>query len=147
MHWAVFRSASGRVSAVEDRCLHRGMALSAGTVCGECLQCPYHGWEYSGDGAVRLVPAMKNQAHAWPLAMLASLECRELDGYVFARIGKPAAQPHRFKHLGDSGWTSFRMMTRFKASVDACVENFLDCPHATFVHRHWFRTPTDKPIR
>lgn len=33
------------------------------------------------------------------------------------------------------------------ASVDACVENFLDCPHATFVHRHLFRTPTDKRVR
>ena len=39
------------------------------------------------------------------------------------------------------------MATRFRASVDACVENFLDCPHATFVHRHWFRAPTDKPVR
>jgi len=132
---------------VEDRCLHRGMPLSAGKVCGEHLQCPYHGWEYGGDGVVRLVPAMRSQSQAWPSTTLPSLECVELDGYVFARIGQPAAAPHRFKHLGDRGWTSFRMATRFRASVDACAENFLDCPHATFVHRHWFRAPTDKPVR
>lgn len=146
-HWAVFRPARGGVSAIEDRCLHRGMALSAGTVCGAHLQCPYHGWEYDRDGAVRRVPAMSHRADVWPSAVLPSLECRELDGYVFARIGETAAVPHRFKHLGERGWTSFRMATRFKASVDACVENFLDCPHAMFVHRHWFRAPTDKPVR
>jgi phenylpropionate dioxygenase-like ring-hydroxylating dioxygenase large terminal subunit len=145
-HWAVFRSASGQVSAVEDRCLHRGMALSTGTVCGEQLRCPYHGWEYGGDGAVSLVPAMKNR-QGLPADTLAALECCEADGYVFARIGETASSPHRFKHLGERGWSSFRMSTLFKASVDACVENFLDCPHATFVHRHWFRAPTDKLVR
>lgn len=147
MHWAVFRTAAGTVRAVADRCLHRGMALSAGRVCGEHLQCPYHGWEYGGDGAVRLVPALKDRPQAWPAEPLPSLECIELDGYVFGRVGAPALPPHRFKNLGAPGWTSFRMATRFGASVDACVENFLDCPHATFVHRHWFRAPTDKPVR
>lgn len=123
------------------------MALSAGTVCGEQLRCPYHGWEYGGDGVVRLVPALKSEPQSWPAAGLAALECRELDGYVFGRFGEVSGEPHRFKHLGDTGWTSFRMDTLFKASVDACVENFLDCPHATFVHRHWFRAPTDKAVR
>jgi phenylpropionate dioxygenase-like ring-hydroxylating dioxygenase large terminal subunit len=146
-HWAVFRPVSGGVSAVEDRCLHRGMALSEGTVCGEHLQCPYHGWQYGGDGAVRLVPSMKDRSHAGPAASLPALECRETDGYVFARVGDAPAAPRRFKHLGARGWTSFRMATRFRASVDACLENFLDCPHAAFVHRRWFRAPADKPVR
>lgn len=145
--WAVFRTASGDVRAVADRCLHRGMALSAGTVCGEHLRCPYHGWEYGGDGTVRLVPAMRHRSADWPSSTLPALECLELDGYVFARVGEPRTGPHRFKHWGERGWTSFRMETRFMASVDACVENFLDCPHATFVHRHLFRTPTDKRVR
>lgn len=146
-HWAVFRSASGGVHAVEDRCLHRGMALSSGRVCGDHLQCPYHGWQYGGDGALRLVPALPDRATEWPTATLRSLECRELDGHVYGRFGDPPLPPHRFKHLDGERWTSFRMATRFQAGVDACLENFLDCPHATFVHRHWFRAPTNKPVR
>ncbi|MGZ5225736.1 MAG: hypothetical protein ACXWCS_16365, partial [Burkholderiales bacterium] len=43
--------------------------------------------------------------------------------------------------------TRFVMKTRFKATVEACLENFLDCPHATFVHRYWFRSPTSRPVR
>jgi hypothetical protein len=58
-----------------------------------------------------------------------------------------AAQPRRFQHLGEEGWTSFCMRTVFESTVDACLENFLDCPHATFVHRYWFRAPTAKQVR
>jgi len=31
------------------------------------------------------------------------------------------------------------MRTRFQASVEACLENFLDCPHTVYVHGGWFR--------
>jgi hypothetical protein len=39
------------------------------------------------------------------------------------------------------------MRTVFDSSAEACLENFLDCPHATFVHRYWFRAPTAKQVR
>ncbi len=39
------------------------------------------------------------------------------------------------------------MRNVFENTVAACLENFLDCPHATFVHRYWFRAPTAKQVR
>lgn len=39
------------------------------------------------------------------------------------------------------------MKTLFRAPVEACLENFLDCPHANTVHRSWFRTPVGRTIR
>lgn len=39
------------------------------------------------------------------------------------------------------------MKTLFRAPVEACLENFLDCPHAATVHRSWFRTPTARTIK
>lgn len=39
------------------------------------------------------------------------------------------------------------MKTLFRAPVEACLENFLDCPHATTVHRLWFRTPAAKIVK
>ena len=39
------------------------------------------------------------------------------------------------------------MKTRFQGNVQTCLENFLDCPHATHVHRGWFRSPTQKKVR
>jgi hypothetical protein len=39
------------------------------------------------------------------------------------------------------------MKTKFEAPVEACLENFLDVPHATFLHRYWFRAPTAKLVK
>jgi phenylpropionate dioxygenase-like ring-hydroxylating dioxygenase large terminal subunit len=143
-----FRTGQGRLAVLDDRCVHRGTPLSAGSVRGECIECPYHGWQYGVDGRVTLVPALRNRPEAWPSQAPESLPCAEQDGFIWVRIGATqAAQPRRFLHLGEAGWTSFRMRTLFDNSVQACLENFLDCPHATFVHRYWFRAPTAKPVR
>jgi toluene monooxygenase system ferredoxin subunit len=36
----------GIVCAYEDRCLHKGIALSLGTLEGHVLTCSVHGWMY-----------------------------------------------------------------------------------------------------
>jgi phenylpropionate dioxygenase-like ring-hydroxylating dioxygenase large terminal subunit len=143
-----FRTMQGQIAVLDDRCVHRGTPLSAGAVRGECIECPYHGWQYGVDGRIALVPAMRHRPETWPSQAPQSLLCAEQDGFVWARIGStPAAQPRRFQHLGEAGWTSFRMRTVFESPAVACLENFLDCPHATFVHRYWFRAPTARRVR
>lgn len=54
---AIWRSASGVVSAWENRCPHRGMRLSHGFVRGESLACAYHGWHYDCSGQCHKIPA------------------------------------------------------------------------------------------
>lgn len=54
---ALWRSASGKPTAVADRCPHRGMRLSHGFVRGEALSCIYHGWRYGQDGHCLAIPA------------------------------------------------------------------------------------------
>ncbi|RAR66095.1 vanillate O-demethylase monooxygenase subunit [Paraburkholderia unamae] len=46
----VFRSESGKLGAVLDRCPHRFAPLSMGTVEGENLVCPYHGLGFNTQG-------------------------------------------------------------------------------------------------
>ena len=139
---ALFRDADGRPAALLDRCLHRNMALSAGRVVGGCLECPYHGWRYDGGGRCTAIPALADPAAVPALRPVRAYRATESDGYVWVFMGEgpPAAGPFRFPHLGEPGWTSFSMRTRFSASAFACLENFLDCPHTVFVHRGWFRT-------
>ncbi|MBW4650308.1 MAG: aromatic ring-hydroxylating dioxygenase subunit alpha [Kastovskya adunca ATA6-11-RM4] len=145
----VFRSVNNTIAALEDRCAHRNAPLSKGTVCQGQLECPYHGWGYGSNGGVTKIPALSETAPISENLCVKSYLCVEQDGYVWVCLAPTAARerPLEFPHLGQPGWTSFRMKTRFHAPVDACLENFLDCPHATYVHRLWFRTPTAKPVK
>lgn len=50
---AVFRLEDGRLTAVENRCPHRGGPLAEGIVCGEHVFCPLHDWKINlRDGQV-----------------------------------------------------------------------------------------------
>lgn len=139
-----FRTADGSPAVLEDRCIHRQAPLSAGRTCDGRLQCPYHGWTYDGSGRVVHVPALEADAPMPAGLQAAALPAVEQDGLVWAwpGTGVPDVPPRRIATCGEPGWTRFIMKTRFRGSVEACLENFLDCPHATFVHRGWFRSPT-----
>src|SRR5262245_24979370 len=52
----LYRGASGRVFALEDRCAHRQVPLSLGVVQGDTLKCGYHGWAYDSCGKCIDVP-------------------------------------------------------------------------------------------
>ena len=143
-----FRGANGNVAVLDDRCAHRNAPLSAGFIDGELLRCPYHGWGYNNKGVAEDIPACPVQSPIAKKPCVKSYSAIEQDGYVwFALTDSPAAEkPLPFAHIQDNGWTTFRMNTLFDGSVESCLENFLDCPHATFVHKFWFRKPTAKPV-
>jgi phenylpropionate dioxygenase-like ring-hydroxylating dioxygenase large terminal subunit len=145
----VFRTSDGKVAALEDRCAHRNAALSEGKVCQDSLECPYHGWKYSINGKVNQIPALPETTYIPENLCINQYLCMEQDGYVWVCLSQTPATPAPllFPYLQEPGWTSFHMKTRFQAAVESCLENFLDCPHATYVHRFWFRSPNAKPIK
>lgn len=53
----VWRATNGEIAAWDNRCPHRGMALSHGFVRGNTLACLYHGWHYNGTGTCTYIPA------------------------------------------------------------------------------------------
>ncbi len=52
----IYRAESGRLVALEDRCVHRLAPLSLGRCEGERLRCMYHGLLYDPDGKVAEIP-------------------------------------------------------------------------------------------
>ncbi|WP_312960743.1 aromatic ring-hydroxylating dioxygenase subunit alpha [Stutzerimonas nitrititolerans] len=46
-----FRDTAGRVQAIADCCPHRFAPLSMGKLCGDAVQCGYHGLRFDGSGA------------------------------------------------------------------------------------------------
>ena len=144
---ALFRAASGAVAALEDRCPHRNAPISHGRLCEAGLRCRYHGWLWAADGRLLEVPAL--QAGECPSVRLKGAHACEQDGFVWVSFDeeRPTVPPLAFAHLGEARWHSFVLTNRFDAPVEACLENFLACPHATFLHRYWFRSPAARSVR
>ena len=147
--FALFRDQNGIAAALEDRCVHRHAPLSAGRLCAGKVQCPYHGWEYDVQGNVTSIPAL-GRTNTPPVGLATGrFPTCEQDGLVWIVPANeaPSDLPRRIATMEEAGWTRFIMKTRFRGTVEACLENFLDCPHATFVHRGWFRSATNLPVR
>ena len=144
----LFRDGAGRVAALEDRCAHRNAPLSLGRVRQGVVECAYHGWRYDRSGRVLEVPALPAAAAGSCPHSIRSYATHEQDGFVWVALDEspPAIEPPRFPYRDEPGWTHFTMKTLFRAPVEACLENFLDLPHASFVHRYWFRAPTAREV-
>ena len=137
---AIFRGNDGKVSALQDKCLHRNAQISRGKIVDGNLQCPYHGWTYSQSGQVVHIPSMGPQ-HKPGSKCAKTYQVIEQEGYIYVRLSaenwniKPFSMPcHGFK-----GYTTIRLQNLFKNNVTNCAENFVDIPHTTFVHPKIFR--------
>jgi aminopyrrolnitrin oxygenase len=131
IRYAVWRSASGRISAVEATCCHVGADLARGRVVGEALQCPLHHWRYGTDGACVHIPAV---ATIPPRARQAALTCVESYGLVLGFWGgTPSFAPPRFVDEAEPVWSEAAVVD-VAAPYATLVANSYDGQHFAAVH-------------
>ncbi|MDP7270885.1 MAG: Rieske (2Fe-2S) protein, partial [Gammaproteobacteria bacterium] len=53
-----FRDSKGKAHVLSDVCIHRGGALGKGWVRENSVVCPYHGWQFGGDGKCNKIPTV-----------------------------------------------------------------------------------------
>lgn len=136
----VFRTEQGQVGVLEAHCPHLGANLAVGgTVVGDCLRCPFHGWRFRTDGSVAGVPYADSppraRARAWPV--------RELYGMIFVYHGPldrqgdvpyvpaywPELETDRFVRRGRHSPRDVKMhLLEF-------AENSVDVQHFAMLHR------------
>jgi benzoate/toluate 1,2-dioxygenase alpha subunit len=102
------RAQDGEVRVFYNRCAHRGAKLVSATAgnCGGILRCPYHGWTYRLNGALRTVPlkggyentGFAESAAALGLTAVGAVALHR--GFVFARLGRSG--PDFASYFGDS---------------------------------------------
>jgi phenylpropionate dioxygenase-like ring-hydroxylating dioxygenase large terminal subunit len=148
----LFRDAEGRPQALLDRCPHRNVKLSGGTVADGRVRCPYHGWEFEGSGRCAYVPSLCAGEAIPSTARVAAYEAREQDGYVWVWVGDApppeGSRPFAFPHRGEAGWANARMkVVRIPNAVENVVENFIDTSHTGYVHGGLFRSPANHSAR
>ena len=86
------RGQDGIVRTFRNSCRHRGTAVAEASGCAKSLVCPYHGWVYRLDGALRHVP----DEYGFPgldkdSRGLVAVDTREVGGMVFVTQDAPVA--------------------------------------------------------
>ena len=82
----------GEVRCFPDVCVHRGTALSLGSVEGDQLRCAYHGWTYGADGACTSIPACHG-AHVPRPARLSPYLVAEQGGLIWVCLATEPRPP------------------------------------------------------
>lgn len=57
-NYVIWKSTENKYNALEDVCSHRGVELSRGCIVNNEIQCPYHGYHFSGTGNLTKVPGL-----------------------------------------------------------------------------------------
>ncbi|MEM1007695.1 MAG: aromatic ring-hydroxylating dioxygenase subunit alpha [Myxococcota bacterium] len=143
----LFRDAKGQAHALDDLCPHRQVQLSRGTVRSGCLECPYHGWQFNGNGECVLVPSLAEGGKIPPKSQVTTYPVLEQQGYIWLwpGQGKPDDSPFSLPYIDDRKWSSYRFQRDLNCSVESAVENFIDCTHTGYIHAGWFRAPASHP--
>jgi phenylpropionate dioxygenase-like ring-hydroxylating dioxygenase large terminal subunit len=119
----MYRSADGQVVAMEDRCPHRSMPLSAGELQDDHIVCAYHGMKFNRDGDCVQVPSQAVCPRSMGVRTYATLERGPL---VWIWMGEAATAdesrlpPQPWLTSGD--WETSKGYMHLKASYVRCMK-------------------------
>jgi phenylpropionate dioxygenase-like ring-hydroxylating dioxygenase large terminal subunit len=136
--FVLFRDAAGAVHCLANTCVHRGGSLGGGRLRDGRVECPYHGWQFEGDGRCTRIPSLGVKASIPARARVDSYPTVERYGLVFAFLGDLAEEARpgilEVKEWGQPGWTCLPLTFQWPVNVTRSVENSLDAPHVEWVH-------------
>lgn len=129
-----FREDDGSVVCMEDKCSHRGVKLSIGTVKSGCVTCPFHGFEFNSNGECIAIPANGKNSKVSNRFNVRTYPTYETNGFIFIYNGTdPDTTPEFFSGLDDVPYmTSYNL---WNTHYSRAVENQLDVIHLPFVHK------------
>jgi phenylpropionate dioxygenase-like ring-hydroxylating dioxygenase large terminal subunit len=132
-----WRDRQGKLACAIDQCPHRGVALSAGKLVGDCIQCPFHGFEYDSYGRCTLIPANGRTADVPKTFKVKTYPVQELHNLVYLWWGEPRDEypplPD-FYYMRDLNLVYTSATDLWHAHYSRVIENQLDVVHLPFVH-------------
>ena len=135
----LFRDSGGVARCLSNICVHRCASLANGWTKDGRVVCPYHGWEYNGDGRCEHIPSLGRLKEInMPRARVDSYPTQERYGIVFVFLGDLPEEERpplmEIEQWGQPGWRSTITSYQWKANYRRLIENALDFSHPEFVH-------------
>ena len=125
----------------EDKCPHRLAPLSEGRVNERgLLECPYHGWGFSGEGNCEVIPQQpEGQAHTSSRACVRSYPTAIAQGLLFVYPGEqnarhtpvPIIEP--MEEDADD-WVCLNIFRDLPYDALTLLENVIDASHIPYTH-------------
>ena len=139
----MFRTESGQVKVLEAYCPHLGANLGVnGKVIGEHIACPFHAWEFNGEGVLKNIPYIKNNP---PKVMdkkcLRHYSVVEANRVIWVWYHPEHTAPeydvaeHLELNEEAEQWTDFEIFSwQVKCHIQDMAENAADPAHFVYVH-------------
>lgn len=132
-----FRDETGRARVLDALCPHLGAHLAhGGQVSAGRVRCPFHHWEFDGEGRCTQIPYAKRtpknaRIHSWPVA--------EHSGLVLVYFDKEKREPPyeipEVPEYTSDAWTDYyRQQWTVKSCNQELAENTADPAHFKYVH-------------
>jgi 3-ketosteroid 9alpha-monooxygenase subunit A len=131
------RGSAGEARVLDAYCPHLGAHLAhGGTVTDGRIRCPFHRWEFEGDGRCVHVPYAKRlpqkaRIHSWPVVEHSGLVLMYFD----KDLREPSYEIPEIPEYGDDAWTDYyRQEWTVKSCNQELAENTVDPAHFRYVH-------------
>lgn len=131
----LYRNEEGHVSALADRCAHRGAPLSMGRREGHGLRCMYHGVKFGADGKCVDVPGQAKLPAAMCVRAYPVVERHQ---WIWIWMGDPSIAdtnsiPDTWP-LGHPEWPYKPGYYHYVAPHMLICDNLLDFSHLAYLH-------------
>src|SRR5665213_3391211 len=134
----MYRTESGQVVALEDRCPHRNLPLSKGELVGpDRIQCGYHGLEFNPAGRCLYNPDTKKPV---PWANVKSYAVEERNGWIYIWMGDGSCAdrttvPWINERMQTKGYDYIGDRSNPRCNYRYAIDNLLTISHVRYIHK------------
>ena len=135
-----YRTESGEVTALADRCPHRRFPLSLGKLDGDRLVCGYHGFTFDSAGTCVAVPGQTKIPGSANVRRFPTVE-RHGVVWVFPGDAERADLTNVPVAPWLSEWWNVRGYAHLNARASILLDNLLDLSHESYLHASHIGSP------